>query len=160
MKSRLWPAWVPTAGLLLLVGCYTYTPLIAPTPDPDQALAFDVNDRGRAEMMENVGPETARVEGTLLEQTDSAYQVSVARVITLRGRVYQWNGETVVLRREHVREVRERRFSAPRTVAAAGGATIPLLALLVSQTLNIFGTDEKTDNPLPPGEEPITQRRR
>lgn len=140
---------------LSLAGCYTYAPLIAPAPDPKQVLAFDLNDVGRAAVADPVGPETARVEGTLLRLTDADYEVSVSQVITLRGRTYHWTGETVTLSRSYVREVRERRFSAPRTVAVAGSATLSFLAFVVSRGLGVLGGGES--NRLPPSDDDPTR---
>ncbi|MGH7754576.1 MAG: hypothetical protein ACREN5_17355, partial [Gemmatimonadales bacterium] len=131
---------------LWLAGCYTYVPLIAPPPEPDRVLAFDLNDRGRAEVVDNVGPETARVEGTLLRNTDTDYVIRVARVITLRGRAYPWSGETVTLNRSYVSELREKRFSPPRTLVAAGGATVSLVAFIVTRGLGVFGGDDEIDH--------------
>lgn len=136
-----------------LAGCYTYVPLIAPAPDPDHVLAFELNDGGRAAVVDNIGPETARVEGALLRVTDTGYQVSVDQVITLRGRAHQWSGETVTLDRTSVREVRERRFSAPRTIAVAGSATLSFLAFVVSRGLGVLGGGE-TDRRPPPDDDP------
>ncbi len=151
--------WGRTAALawawLTLAGCYTYVPLIAPTPDPNHVLAFELNDGGRAAVAENIGPETARVEGTLLQLTDADYQVSVRQVITVRGRAYQWTGETVTLSRPYVREVRERRFSAPRTVAVAGSATLSFLAFVVSRGLGVFGGGDTSR--LPPSDDDPTR---
>lgn len=150
---------IGAALALLCTGCYTYVPLIAPPPEPDRVLAFDLNDRGRAEVVENIGPETARVEGTLLRSTDTAYVIRVAQVITLRGRAYPWSGETVMLSRAWVRELRERRFSAPRTLVVAGGATMSLLAFVVTRGLGVLGGEDDIDLRVPPDEEPIVHRR-
>lgn|SRR5574341_248330 len=140
---------------LTLAGCYTYAPLIAPTPDPKQVLAFDLNDVGRAALVDHVGPETARVEGTLARLTDAEYEVNVRRVTTVRGRSYEWTGENVTLGRSYVREVKERRFSAPRTVVVAGSATLSFLAFVVSRGLGVLGGGDS--DRLPPSDDDPTR---
>lgn len=128
-----------------LAGCYTYIPLAATRPEPGQTFAFELTDQGRAALAAGVGSATDRVEGELVSVTDTAYSVSVARVVDLRGKVHPWGGETVSLRREYVGSVRERRLSRTRTGFTVGIVTSSIVALVATRGFGVaagWGGDE------------------
>lgn len=143
-------AAAPIWAAACLAGCYTYTRPIAVAPDPDRTLAFELTDQARAALSAAVGTATDRIEGRLVAASDTAYAVSVARVVDLRGRIYPWNGEMVSLRREYVGAVRERRVSTVRTGFVVGAVTSSLVAFIVTRGLGVGGTT--TDRQ--PGENP------
>lgn len=155
--TRLEPSALRIAGgwaaLVLasvaLTGCYTYAPLRDPEPRLGESLAFELAEPLPADVARGVGPETTRVEGTLVRRTDTDFIVSVSQAVTTRGRVHRWNGETVSLPQAYIRRVQTRRFSAPRTVLVAGGAALSFVAFVVTRSLlGGGGTGEKT-KPLP-----------
>lgn len=155
-SSRLSPPARRRAGggaalLLAAVGssaCYSYAPMRDPEPQLGQAFAFDINEPCPPVIAEGVGPETRRVEGTLVRRTETDFVVSVARATTTRGRIYRWNGETVALPQEYVRQVRTRRFSPIRTLGVAGGAVVSFLAFVVTRSLATGGgVADKTQEP-------------
>jgi hypothetical protein len=137
--------------LLAAVGlsaCYTYAPLRDPEPQLGQSLSFELGEPCPTALARDVGPDTKRVEGTLVRRTETDFVVSVDRAVTTRGRMYRWNGETVSLPQEYVRQVRTRRFSPSRTVAVAGGAVLSFVAFVVTRSLGVLGgVDEKTGEP-------------
>jgi hypothetical protein len=141
------------AAVLLSAACYRYVPVLGPVPGEDGVVRFDLNRQGQVELAERVGPETAWLEGRVLQAGDDGYLVSVARVSPTGGRVLPWNGETVRLERRYIDRVRERRLSAPRTIFAAGGTTLALAALILGKNLSVLGGGE-TDT-LIPGDDPI-----
>ncbi len=140
------------AALLLAVmglsACYAYAPLRDPEPQLGQVFAFDLNEPCPPAVADRVGLDTRQVEGTLVRRTETEFVVSVARATTTRGRTYRWNGETVSLPQEYVRQVRTRRFSPGRTVAVAGGAVVSFVAFVVTRTLTAGGgVTDKTQEP-------------
>lgn len=139
---------------LALSGCYVYTP-VALRPTPGMELALDLNDLGRVEMSGRLGPEIARVEGQLVEATDSTFQILMARARTLDGVVTRWSGEDVTLRREHVKEVSGRKLSRGRTALAAGSMAVAIAAFILGQALDGSSDDEPHDDnpPRPPDDQ-------
>ncbi len=132
-----WPALaLLSAGL---TACYSYAPLHDPEPQLGQQFAFELAEPCPPPIADGVGPETARVQGTLVRRTDTDFVVSVSQAVTTRGRTYRWNGEMVTLPQAYVRQVRARRFSASRTVLVAGGTALSFVALVVTRSLGVLG---------------------
>lgn len=137
--------------LLAAAGCYTFTP-VAVTPVPGQRLVLDLNDHGRADLRGLIGPEVVRLEGTLAQQSDTSYVVSVWETRGIFGAPHRWSGETVSVRREYINVLAERRFSRPRTgVAVLAGAAGVLAFILTRNLLGFGGGDIDNVPPPPPG---------
>jgi hypothetical protein len=117
-----------------LGGCYTYA--YAPsTPAPGMRLALDLNDLGRLQMAEHVGPSVARIDGWVISCSDSAYTLRAERTIGLTGGTTPWNGEEVVVLKSWVGIAREKRFSPQRTVVLATTVTAGFVAFLATRGL-------------------------
>lgn len=133
-----------------LASCYVYTPLYS-APAPGTRVVLDLNDRGRVALENNVGPEVARVEGILRTVADSQYVLSVAEVTGLYGGRSRWGGESVAFRPEHVRTIRERRYSGARTLLLGTTLATATVAFLVTRRLIGGGTISGDGPPgLPP----------
>jgi hypothetical protein len=87
----------------------------------------------------SVGPEVARIEGTLVHATDGEYVVRVSEVLDLSGLRTRWNGEVVELAPDCVKTVRERRLSKSRTVLLASSMTAAVVAFVATRGLFGFG---------------------
>src|SRR2546427_23814 len=109
----------------LLAGCYTYRPLEAPPPPPlpSPRVALVLSDQGRVGAGPTVGSGIVRVEGSLVDATDTDYTLRVAEVTDIRGAQSRWSGEQVRLQRSYVANAYERRFSKPRTYLLVGALT-------------------------------------
>ena len=128
----------PAAALSLLplvAGCYTLLPLTTPEPVQGTKVSLVLNDQGRVDAAPQIGPYAERVEGSLLQSTDSDYLVSVTDVVDIRGVHNKWGGEAVPLRRSSFGTTYERRFSKPRTVVLAVGLATAVVALIASRNL-------------------------
>ena len=117
-----------------VLGCYTYTPL-STSPQPGAEIALDLNDRGRLGLADSLGPEVGRVEGRLIDRSDSALVVRVSDVIGLRGRRARWSGEPVTLRTDYLSAVAERQFSKQRTAVVVGSAAAAVIAFIATRSL-------------------------
>jgi hypothetical protein len=155
------PSWLRVGALRAAVlalalgavqGCYRYTPVITTQP-PGTVLAFDINDRGRVELGDLVGPSAARIEGRLRTEDDTVYVVNVSSVTYLHGQTNEWTGEALTIRKTHVASVRERQFSAARTSLAAGVAVGGVVAFIVSRDLFGFGPGPREGNGTEPPDE-------
>jgi hypothetical protein len=117
-----------------LGGCYTYA--YAPTtPAPGVRLALDLNDLGRYQMAEHVGPGIARVDGWVISCNDSEYTLRAERTIGVTGGTTPWNGEQVVVRKSWVGIAREKHFSPQRTAVLATTVTAGFVVFLATRGL-------------------------
>jgi hypothetical protein len=133
-----------------LAGCYAYSVPGEVGPEVGRTFAFDLTDQGRASLGARIGPGTDRIEGTLVGVTDTTYTVRMARVVDIRGTVVKWNGEVVVLGREYIGTLRERRMSGARTGVAVGAVAAGVVAVVAMASLSAGGNE--TDQP--PGPQP------
>lgn len=121
--------------LLALGGCYSYTPSPTLTPAAGDRLALVLSDQGRVGMAPSIGPGVARVEGSVLEASDSAYRLQVSDVYGIDGKHSQWSAETVSVRRDYVASTLERHFSRPRTYLAVAGASAAFVSFVLTRGL-------------------------
>ncbi len=142
---------IATLLALLSAGCYSYLPA-PPVPEPGMRVALELNDQGRVGLANHLGPEAARVEGGLVGWTDSQYVVQVSDVIGLQGTRTRWSGETVTLRPEYVKSLRERRFSWAKTALLSSALTGALVAFIATRSLLGQGPSGGETQPPGPGE--------
>jgi hypothetical protein len=119
----------------LLAGCYVYRPVTAVDPQPGTRLAVELNDQGRAALVTSVGPEVDRVEGSLISSADGEYVIRVYEVFGLKGTRTTWSGETISVRGEYVKLIREKRLSGGRTVGLVGGVVGAMVGLVAGASL-------------------------
>ena len=127
-------------------GCYTFLPVQTEVPPTSDRIAVILNDRGRFQMADVLGPMVDVVEGSVARQDPSSVRLLVYRVKDLRGGVSTWTGETIDIPREGITGFRERKLSKARSWVLAGtlvGAVV-ISALLLD--LNLFG-DPQGDAP-------------
>lgn len=130
------------AGLLpgLAGACYTYAPAVV-TPEPTAQISVVLSDYGRLEASRQIGPQAARVEGSVVAASDTGYLIAVSGVKPITGAWVRWTGETVSLRRDFVVSVYQRRLSRVRTVVFAAGVAAALTAAIVGFDLLGVGQD-------------------
>jgi hypothetical protein len=132
-----------------LMGCYTYT-YTPVTPAPGSQLSLALNDMGRANLVDHIGPEVASVEGELVSAADSQYVLRVNRTIGFRGQESRWSGEQVSVRYGYVGMVRERSFSPQKTAVAVGALTAGVVAFVATRNLLGSSSGGNTGQPPPP----------
>ncbi|HEY9228728.1 MAG TPA: hypothetical protein VIP11_18900 [Gemmatimonadaceae bacterium] len=129
-----------------MTGCYSLQPVRGTIPEPGTMIGLDITDVGRVALGGSMGPEISRIEGRLISRDSSRFEVGVSAVELLKGGEQVWHGEPVIVKREYVSSIYERRFSKGRTlVAGAVGAGV--VAVLVSQSLR--GVFSPADTPIP-----------
>lgn len=136
----------------MLQGCYSYAPLETGVPPAGETIEFHINDRGRFELGERLGPGVAKVEGRLTGTTDDQYLVNVAAVSLLNGERNRWSGESVRLSRGHVDRAAVRTLDKRRSWMAAGVVVVSLGAFIATRGLlvNFFGDSERPPTTEPP----------
>jgi hypothetical protein len=137
-------------ALMGTTGCYTYSAYVPDRPAPGSAVEVTLNDRGRVAQAQSLGPEVWQVEGSVVSVTDSAFELRVTRTLTLDRTAIRWTGESVTLRLEDVRGMRERRFSRGRTAILASTLTASTIAFFA--TRGLFGLGNEGSDPTGPGD--------
>jgi hypothetical protein len=121
--------------MMQLAGCYRYVPVSQAATPVGADVWLGINDRGRVALTDAVGPGVRRMEGRVLENTDSSLVMAVSSVQHIDlGVPAKWMGERVEVGRDLVNELRERRFSATRTgialgLVAAGAIAVSFIAI-------------------------------
>ncbi|MFI5208137.1 MAG: hypothetical protein ACHQX4_08970 [Gemmatimonadales bacterium] len=108
-------------------------------------MALDLNDLGRQQLAEHVGPGVARIDGWVASCSDSEYTIRAERTIGLTGGTTPWNGEQVIVRKSWVGMAREKRFSPQRTAVLATTVTAGFVVFLA--TRGLLGGGSSTDIP-------------
>ena len=136
--------------LPLLAGCYTLVPVATLQPAPGTKLSVLLNDEGRMQTAQQIGPYTMRIDGELVQASESNYVLAVTEVVDIRGAHSKWTGETVPLPKSYVMTTYERRFSTPKTVLLLGTVTAGFMALVASFNLFGFGGSSGDSGQPPP----------
>ena len=141
---RSFAAVLATTGLS---ACYEYVPMqVSSAPNPRVEVL--VTDRGRVELMPQLGQGVLSFEGTLDGRRDSSYVVHVAEVTYINRQTNRWSGEAITVSREAVRDMRMRRLSRLRTFAVVAASIGTGLVFVVSRGL--FGGGNLGSDPTPP----------
>jgi hypothetical protein len=125
--------------VLLASGCYAYRPLGSP-PAPGTTVALFVTDVGRVSLGRQLGESARDLEADVLAVSDSGYVLGVRSVTYLSGHRQRWSNERLVVARQDVTNVRERRFSRARTIGATAVTVGSAVALIVTRSILAGGT--------------------
>jgi hypothetical protein len=128
--------------LATLPSCYTTAPLAA-APTPGTEVLLDLNDRGRVELGDRIGPGAATIQATLDERTDSLVRVRVGAIRYLNGQTNAWSGEPMVIPTRLVSQSWQRTFSRARAYTL-GAAVAGALVLLIRNTSFLGGSSGGT----------------
>jgi hypothetical protein len=128
------------AALTTLGGCYTYAP-VATAPEPGRTVSFALTDAGRVALGASVGPEARVLEGEIAALADAGYLLRMRSVQYVNGQTTQWSGEQLTVARQHVTNLRERRFSRKRTIALVAASVGGVVAFIASRGLLGIGSE-------------------
>ena len=112
----------------LTAGCYKYSPLTTPTPEPGTSIAVTLTDAGSLELAPYLGPSVFVVRGRYVGDSDRGLLVSVSSVELVRGDQLDWKGEQVTLPNSDIATVRVRQLSKRRSVLLVGVGITGLVA--------------------------------
>ncbi len=142
LPAGLWLA----LGLAVLTGCYRYLPPQV-APEPGDRVRIELNDQGRVQLANAIGPEIGRIEGVLDSESDSAVVLRVAQVWGEYGGLTKWEGERVSFSKAYIRDMRERKLSTARTVVAVAALTVGVVTFVLTRNLLGFGETSSGPNP-------------
>ena len=138
-----------------LTGCYTYVQRPIAEAAPNTRVAAEISDAGRIALGDQMGSEVARIEGDVVQKSDSTVHVMVSEVRYLNGTANKWEGQEVTLRPQDIKTFSQRTYSKQQSVIMAiviGGAIA--LAIAAAAFTGLIGGDPGTDKPGPgPGPE-------
>lgn len=138
-----------------LAGCFQYTGVPATGRPVGAEVAVGITDRGREAMTPLVGSDVRRINGRVVQSTDTALVLSVTSVDHLRGLPDRWGGESIAVPRDFISTVGERRLSRGRTAIVLGVVAAAAVAA-TRIALEAFGTGGGGGD-RPPGEGPPDQ---
>jgi hypothetical protein len=127
-------------------GCYTYA--VKPVSDIGQnaTVAIDVNDVGRVALDQRVGPEVKKVEGKVVQHSDSSVQLLVSRVTLLNGATEEWQGQELSLRAQDIKSLTQKTFSRSRTALFVGAVAVGFVATILGlKFLGVTSGDPNRD---------------
>lgn len=134
-------------------GCYNYQPAaLTPTPVAGTYLVATLSDSGSISLTRYLGPEAQQVGGQWLRSDKDSLQLSVTKIVTMRGDELSWQGESVTLPVPFITSLQARRLAKGRTglLAAIGVAAV----IAATATFEILG---KAGSVGPPGGGPRPQ---
>jgi hypothetical protein len=135
--------------VLFQAGCYSYLPLQTELPrTPD--VRVTLNDRGRQDVSEAMGPFVEWVEGAVAGEDSTTLRLRVARVVYARGGSSVWTGEEVTIPKSGVLGFQGRQFSKGRTWALAGVTAAVIAFSILSVNFDLIG-NERDDRCTGPG---------
>ena len=112
----------------LLAGCYVYRPVGMSSTPPGHQLRLTLTDAGTADLASQLGPSVTAVGGTLVDDSTSAYVLSVIETRKRNGVEMTWLGERVSIPKSVVATVHRREFSRSRTALVTVGTIAGMIA--------------------------------
>ena len=110
-----------------------------------------MTDRGRIDLLPQLGQGVLSFEGTLDGRSDSSYVMQVAEVTYINRQTSRWSGEAITVAQSAVRDIRVRRLSKKRTFLVIAGSFASGVAFVVSRGLFGGGNiDPDPGQPPPP----------
>src|SRR5256884_14395 len=116
------------AAACLTAGCYNYSPLTQPTPEPGASVSVTLTDAGSVDLARYLGPSVFVVRGRYVGTDDHGLVLSVSSVELVRGDEVAWAGERVTLPDDRIASVQVRQLSKRRSVLLVGVGITGLVA--------------------------------
>ena len=115
-----------------------------------ERVQFVLNYQGRVSLANKLGPAVDKVEGTVVQVSEDAYDISVIGITQVGGSSALWNGERVSVAKDLVSTYAIRRLNRARTTLLVGGVTVAALAFILGRSLLLGGGGvEPTPTPEP-----------
>jgi hypothetical protein len=139
------------AFALLLQGCYESLPLQQGIAPIGKQVEFLLNDAGRVALAPKLGASVEKVRGNVIAVDGESYTMTVTHVLQFGGGSATWNGEKVVVLKEHTVGFQVRQLDKTRSALLAGVVVVGIGALFFGKSLFGSGSDP-SDTPIVPGQ--------
>lgn len=126
---------------VLLQGCYQSLPLQQEVPPQGTRSVIVLNDNGRVALGPKLGPAVVSIEGALVGRDGESYRMKVFSVLQLGGTTSTWNGEEVVVAKEHTVGFQVRQVDKVKTALLAGAVIAGVTILFFGNKLLGSGAD-------------------
>lgn len=136
--------------MVSMTGCYSYPVRPLAEVSRSATVSAEITDVGRVALAEAIGSGVARVDGRVIEVSDSVVRLAVTDVTFLSGLSNKWQGQDVTLRSQDVKSVSQRTYSKQRTTIAIILGAVLAGAILVASFTGLFGGDAGRDKPVDP----------
>ena len=131
-RSVLARALVLLARGAALGGCPVNVPMSTPVPPAGHRIVVRLTDRGSVELARHVGPSIGELDGRVVAADERQLTLSLISATTWRGIPSYWAGEEVIVERDFIAGMTERRLSRTRSwILTAGIVTAALVAATV-----------------------------
>jgi len=120
---------------LVLSGCYTYGDVASPKPELGKPMRVALTLTGGDSLARWLGPNVATIDGRLVQDSPTAYEIGVNSVVMHSGMEQYWKGETVTIPKGLIASIQERKFSWAKTGLLAGVVIATAVALQQSGTI-------------------------
>lgn len=111
----------------------------AGVPIVAERVQLALNDQGRVQLADKLGPAVDKVEGTVVQVSENAYDISVIGITQVGGASALWNGERISVQKDLVSSYAIRRLNRGRTTLLVGGVTAGVLAFILGRNLLLNG---------------------
>ena len=139
---------------LLLQGCYEFLPLQQGPAPMGREVELVLNEAGRAALAPKLGGGVDKVGGSIVTADGQSYTMMVTHVLQIGGSSATWNGERVVVAKEHTVGFQVRQLDRTRTAFLAGAVIVGIAALFFGKSL--FGSGSDTADPSGTGGQSLT----
>lgn len=133
-------------------GCYSYPARPVADVVPLAVVSVEITDSGRVALADQIGSEVKRINGQVVQHSDSAFRVMVSEVGFLNGLTNKWEGQEVILRPRDVKSLSQRTYSSQRTVLAAIAIAGLVALAIITKGFGVLSSGDP--NPDKPGGEP------
>ena len=120
---------------LVLSGCYTYGDVQTPAPELGKPMRVALTLTGGDSLARWLGPNVATIDGRLVQDSPTSYEIGVNSVVMHSGMEQYWKGETVTIPKGLIASIQERKFSWAKTGLLAGVVIATAAALQQSGTI-------------------------
>ena len=134
----------------LTAGCYSYSPLATPDPEPGTSIEATLTDQGSRDLAPALGPDVLLVRGRYQGTDEGGLRLAVAAVETKRGIVNSWANEPVTIATTAIASVSIRRLSTGRSLLLAGVGVAGVAAVTLGFSVTGSGSPPGVHPPPPP----------
>ncbi|MGD2217274.1 MAG: hypothetical protein PVJ64_10965 [Gemmatimonadales bacterium] len=106
---------------MTFAACHHYVPVSVDRLERPDRVRVHLSVAGSYELLDLTAADVTQIEGEVVRWDEASLVLSAWWLVARSGLEFRGQGETVVVQREHIAAIEERRISAWKTVALVGG---------------------------------------
>lgn len=107
-------------ALVALAACHNYVPVTVDRLERPDRVRVHLSVAGSYELLDLTANDVIEIEGEVVRWDEASLVLSAWWLVARGGLEFRGQGETVVVQREHIAAIEERRISALKTAALVG----------------------------------------